>query len=104
MLAIKEDTRDWYDSYRSVSGTFKLDLTTPPDLGTHLFTASISSATYPAPEKVVPLTIVNDPSYALIRGGVRSLDASILGQGLEGFTLEFYDSLSVKQFSRAYWS
>jgi len=104
MLAIKEDTRDWYDSYRSVSGTFKLDLTTPPDLGTHLFTASISSATYPAPEKVVPLTIVNDPSYALIRGGVRSLDASILGHGMESFTLEFYDSLSVKQFSRAYWS
>ncbi len=105
MLAIKEDTRDWYNSNLSVSGAFKLDLTSPPALGNYLFNASVYDANYNyVAQKVVPLTIVNDPSYAMIKGGVRSLDPSILGQGMEGFTLEFYDALGVKQFSRAYWS
>lgn len=105
MLAIKEDTRAWYNSNLSISGTFKLDLTTPPDLGNYLFNASVYDANYNyVAQKVVPLTIVNDPSYAMIKGGVRLLDASIPQYGLEGFTLEFYDALGVKQFSRAYWS
>lgn len=105
MLAIKEDTRAWYNSNLSISGTFKLDLITPPDLGNYLFNASVYGANYNyVAQKVVPLAIVNDPSYAMIKGGVRLLDASIPQYGMEGFTLEFYNSLGVKQFSRAYWS
>ncbi len=104
MLDIKDDTRSWYDANRSVSGTFKLDLTNPPAPGKYLFTAFISGATSPAPEKAVPLIIVNDPSYSMIRGGVRLLDPSLPIHGVEGFTLEFYNSLGVKQFSREYWS
>ena len=104
-LNIKEDTRSSYDEGRSVSGTFKLDLATPPELGTYLFTASIYGAGYPAAaEKVVPLTITNDPSYALLKGGVRSIDSTIAPYNLGNFMLEFYNDLGVKEFSRAYSS
>jgi hypothetical protein len=105
-LKTKEGNLDWTDQAdTTVGGTFKLDLATPPDLGTYLYHAETFDAnTSTTAQKVAPLTIVNDSTYALLQGGVRALDPLIMSYELENFTLEFYSEAGVKQFKRQYSS
>lgn len=65
-------------SVRSIFGLTKR----PADLGMVLFYASTGGS-----RRVIPLTLVSDPSLSELRGGVRLLDDVFA----EVFTLEFYD-------------
>ena len=107
LLGLTDDTRDWSTDYLTVSGSFKLDLTSPPQMGTYLFNAATAhcdeyfNCTQTA-FRVAPLTIVNDSRYAEIAGGIKSLDSDIPPQMLEHFALEFYDASGNLIFSRAH--
>jgi len=87
---------DWSNSNMTFGGSFRINPANRPDLGTYLFGAFIQSANLTRlAEAALPLTIVNDPSFSGIRGGVFSLDPSLPGFAMEMFNLEFHQGGSV---------
>lgn len=109
MISLIDDTRDFAYPQNPPTyyygGTFKINHD-QTQLGTYLFYGDIT-ASYGGPllyENVQPLTITNDPSYAGLNVGIRSLDPSIQPMMYEHFTAEFYSEGGVLQFSRTHSS
>jgi hypothetical protein len=103
-LTMKDPSFNWSSDNKQVNGTFKLDLTTPPNPGFYNFYAFTGGYSTTA-QKVVPLTIANDSTYATIQGALRPLSDTLDPHMLEHFTLRFYDaSTGAFAFARDYSS
>ncbi|MEK7353928.1 MAG: CARDB domain-containing protein [Chloroflexota bacterium] len=98
---LTSSTMDWSNNSTTFGGNFKLNPSNPPDIGTYLFGAVIYAADQSTrlAEAAVPLTIVNDPSFSAVRGGVFTLDPTLPPFAIEMFNLEFYQGGSLV-FSR----
>jgi hypothetical protein len=105
MLAIIDEPSSpvWSNGNKTVSRTFKLNLTTPPALGRYLLNAFTNDGVASA-QRIVALTIANDPAYAAMAGGVKTVSSGLPPFAMDGFMVEFYDTGGSLQFSRDYAS